>query len=54
MFLYKLAFSETNPLFKTYEYTVQIAQNCYGANSDRILVPRSLEEAKDQIRTFIS
>lgn len=54
MFLYKLAFSETNPLFKTYEYTVHIAQNCYGADSDRILVPRSPEEAKDQIRAFIS
>ena len=54
MFLYKLAFSETNPLFKTYEYTVHIAQNCYGADSYRILVPRSPEEAKDQIRAFIS
>ncbi len=54
MFLYKLAFSETDSLFKTYEYTVHIAQDCYGADSDRILVPRSLKEAKDQIRAFIS
>lgn len=54
MFLYKLAFSETDSLFKTYEYTVCIAQDCYGVDSDRILIPKSLEEAKDQIRAFIS
>ena len=53
MFLYKLAFSETDPLFKSYEYTVRVAQACYGANSDRILVPKSLEEAQEHLRNYL-
>ena len=54
MFLYKLAFSEADPLFKTYEYTVRIAQDCYDTDSDRILVPRTCKEAEEQIKDFIS
>lgn len=53
MFLYKLAFSETDSLFKTYEYTVHVAQDCYGTDADRILVPSSFEEAREQIEEFL-
>lgn len=53
MFLYKIAFTKDDALFGAYEHTASIALDSYGEDISRIFIPETLEEAKEQIESYL-